>query len=128
MKTDSTHAPAGATDLTTIADADILSAWGRYQAAREAYDCDTPLGEGPATEKEMNDAEEVIRSTIAATPKGAEIQAWIALAHVASGRDADEAAYRGDLAWFDQRDSERDWVERLLLATIRSLRSIGGAA
>lgn len=120
--------PTNTTTAPAKDDADILAAWGRYQAAREAYDCDTPLGEDPATEMEMNDAEEVIRSTIAATPKGAEIQAWIALAHVASGRDADEAAYRGDLAWFDQRDNERDWVERLLLATIRSLRAQGGAA
>ena len=109
-------------------DADIIAAWGRYQAAREAYDGDTSLGEDPAVEKEINDAEEIIRSTIATTPKGAEIQAWIALAHVASGRDADEAAYRGDLAWFDQRDNDRDWVERLLVATIRSLRAMGGVA
>lgn len=109
-------------------DAAILAAWGRYQAARETYGRDTPLGEDPALEKEINDAEAVIQSTIAGTPKGVEIQAWLALAHIATGRDADEAAYRGDLAWFDERDHERDWVERLLLAAIRSLRAIGGAA
>lgn len=116
------------TDAPAKDDAAILAAWGRYQAARESYDSDAPLGSDDTLEKEMNDAEAVIQATIAGTPKGVEIQAWIALAHIATGRDADEAAYRGDLAWFDQRDHERDWIERLLLAAIRSLRAMGGEA
>lgn len=117
-------------------DAALIAAWERNKAARTIYDA-LPLSDCPGgsyTPEEqaqidiMDEAEEVICSTTAATPAGAEIQLWLALGHQLTGNEESAAAIRGDIDWFNKHETAIDWVERITLAAIRSVRAIGGAA
>lgn len=117
-------------------DAEILAAWERNKAARAAYDAlpfsDLPGGaytpEEQALWDVMDETEEFIVSTVAATPAGVEAQLWIALGHQITLNNECAAALRGDIDWFDKHGTEIDFVQRMTLAAIRSVRSIGGAA
>jgi hypothetical protein len=131
------------TNNTTIApatdahpDAAILAAWERNKAARAIYDAlpisDLPCGaytpEEQALWDVMDETEEFIVSTTATTPAGVEAQLWIALGHQITLSNECAAALRGDMDWFDANGTEIDFVQRMTLAAIRSVRAIGGAA
>jgi hypothetical protein len=116
-------------------DAIINSAWKQRQDAYAAYNAlpayDGPVAGGYALgERELwnviDDAEEVIRSSTAATPRGAIIQLWCAMYHSITGRKDDDAVTRGDFAALDRIDSDLDWNARLMLAAIRSLQLMEG--
>ncbi len=131
------------TDNNTIApapdapDAAILAAWDRYQTARSIYD-GLPFGEGlplgsyTPEEQEQWDiidaAEAVIKNNIATTPAGVEVQLWVSLEHSLSGRSDEQAARDRNIDYFLADEGRFDWTDRLVIAAIRSLRAMGGAA
>ena len=131
----STRAPIGATTLTTTPDADILAAWGRITAAHAALAaCPVHAGPGEYSPAEraqwdiVDAAEATIRTNKATTPAGVEVQLWVGLIHLMNDDGVEQAILRRDLDWFDERDGEFDWFERLFIAAIRSLRSMGDVA
>lgn len=113
----------------------IRAAWSRRQNAYAAYNA-IPASSDPAvsdyTPEEarlwaiIDAAEEVIRSSIATTPRGVSIQLWCALYHSVTGREDDEAVTRGDLAALERLDPSLDWTARLALAALRSLQTMKG--
>lgn len=117
------------------ADAAILAAWERRQAAYVRYqvipfaddESDPYSVEEKALWAIIDEAEEVIRSTVARTPKGVEIQLWVALYHSVSGREDDEAITRGDLGRLVELEPTFDWNARLAFAALRSLHAMGAA-
>ena len=132
MERNSTTAPNGATTLTTKPDAAIIAAFERRAAAFQAA-CALPCDPATGGETEaqsvwwavIDAAEEEIRATVATTPRGAEIQLWIAAAYVLNSADDEEACYRADLDYFEAQGKSRDWTDRLIIAALRSLREQG---
>lgn len=115
--------------IANSADASILAAWNRRIEAFRIYNAlpysedggKTYTPEEAAQWAIIDSAEEVIRSTPAKTPQGAAIQLWTALGHGITSRDDEAATRRRDLAYFEAKDGELDWTDRLTLAAIRSL-------
>lgn len=118
----------------TNPDADLIAAWDRRRAAYDTYNS---LPEALSSEDGMSspeedglwtiidDADEIIRSTVAKTPRGVEIQIWSALYFVLHGLSEDDAAiHRGDLEYFASKERELNLSDRLALASIRSLRAM----
>jgi hypothetical protein len=117
----------------TGADARIIAAWEQRKAAYLDYNNSPPWNdEGPDPEEDafyqvVDEAEELIRSSVATTALGAEIQLWVALYHSESHkRDRDTAIITADLSAVIEHDAEMDWHTRFILGAIRSLRA--GAA
>jgi hypothetical protein len=116
-------------------DAVIERAFERRQIAYAAYndlpDRGEPLvdGFGPG-ERELwtiiNEAEHVIRTTVATTPRGVMLQLWCAMYHSVSGQEDDAALTRGDFAAVERLDNGLDWNARLMLAALRSLQLMEG--
>lgn len=114
-------------------DAVIEAAFARRQAAYATYNA-LPPDSGPAIngygpgERELwdiiDEAEEIIRSHVATTPRGAMLQLWCAMYHSVSGREDDEAITRGDFGAIARLDGALDWNVRLMLAALRSLQSM----
>lgn len=137
MTVDSTRAPAGATILTkSKPDAEIVIAWGRRAVASAIYSS-LPFSDCPGkayTPEEaeqidiMDDAEKVIHDATATTPRGVEVQLWTALVHIEQDRDTEAAINIMDLDWFLMDETRFDWSTRLILAALKSLRAMGGAA
>lgn len=124
--------PAAAFGTNT--DAVLEHAWARRQEAYAAYnalpDEEWERGAGYAPEQDrlwviIDEAEEVIRSTVAKTPRGAAIQLWVALYHSVTGREDDEAITRGDLVRLSKIEDGFDWSARMALAALRSLEAMG---
>lgn len=133
MDADSTRAPHGATALTTTDDADIIAAWERFAANRiavgELRDDDPDyLEREDRLWTAIGNDEALIGKTVAKTVVGAEIQLWCILSHEVSGWANELAVFRRDVEHLDRIDSDLDWITRLALQAIRSLRAIGGAA
>lgn len=134
---DSTRAPDGATAISTKDDAALIAAWERHKSAHAVYEA-LPFAEGlpmgaytpeEQVQWDLIDAAEIeIKSTIAQTPHGIEIQLWVSLAHSLTDREDDAAARRHDNEYFLADEGRFDWTDRLVIAAIRSLRAIGGAA
>jgi hypothetical protein len=110
-------------------DARLEDAWARRADAFSVYSslphCEKD-GE-PYTPEEraqlaiIDEAEEVVRSAVAQTPRGVAIQLWTQLAHTVTSREHEAAAHRRDLAYFEAQGDTLDWAERLTIAAIRSL-------
>lgn len=117
------------------ADDAILAAWGRRSVAHAIYNV-LPFkdeGEGYTAEEQVHidtidEAEGVIRNAIATTSRGVEIQLWVAFNHMVSKREDDEAVNIMDLDWFLMDETRFEWPERLIIAALKSLRAMGGAA
>jgi hypothetical protein len=117
----------------TGADARIIAAWEQRKAAYLDYN-NSPMWEGDGPDPQevrfwaiVDEAEELIRSSVATTARGAEIQLWVALYHSESHkRDRDTAIITADLSAVIEHDAEMDWHTRFILGAIRSLRA--GAA
>lgn len=116
-------------------DIEIEAAWQRrvqaYAEFQSLPDDAEPVVDGYRPgERELWDvidaAEEVIRSRVAKTPRGAMIQLWCVMYHSVTGRDEDAAVTRGDFAALDHADSTLDWNARLTLAALRSLQAMEG--
>ena len=128
MKADSISAPEGATTFTNN-DAAITAAWDRRATAFLAV---RALPDDPATGGETDEqseqwaiidaAEAEIRSGVATTARGAEIQLWCAAVYQFDDAEDEAPCYRGDLDYFIAQGDKRDWKDRLLLAALRSLR------
>lgn len=112
----------------------ILAAWERRAAAYARYNA-LPHSEEPGgayTPEEQAEwdiidaAEEIIRSHVAATPQGVAVQLWAALQHTTDYRWDDEACQRRDLTTLESRSDELDWNIRLVVAALRSLKSMEG--
>src|SRR3546814_6875673 len=87
MGINSTPAPDGATTFTNN-DAAILAAWDRRAAAFAILQAlpDNPRGDGETPERHaqwaiIDAAEAEIRSSVATTARGAEIQLWCAVVY-----------------------------------------------
>jgi hypothetical protein len=132
MERNSTAAPEGATTLTTNPDAAIIAAFERRAAAFHAA---RALPDDPATGGEtdaqspywatIDAAEEEIRATVATTPRGAELQLWLAATYVFDTADDEPRCYAADLEYFEAQGNKRDWTDRLMIAALRSLREQG---
>ena len=118
------------------ADAEMEAAWQRRQTAYAAYNAqpvDQPgLEPGQVETPEekrlwaiIDEAETVIRSTVAKTPRGVSIQLWCSLYHSVSGREDDEAITRGDIDRLESLEDALDWNAKLALAALRSLKAMG---
>lgn len=119
--------PAMATDH----DAEIIAAWRTRKAAYRRYNAlpmaDAPGDMTPSEQAEwtiIDNAEAVIRTGVAKTPRGVAAQLWVAFQHTLTSRKDDAAAQSANLAYFAD-DSERDWTERMTLAALRSLAAQG---
>ena len=116
-------------------DAAILAAWGRRSVAHAIYNT-LPFkdeGEGYTAEEQVHidiidEAEGVICDAIATTPRGVEMQLWVAFNHMVTKREDDEAVNIMDLDWFLAKIDDFDWQEQLILAALRSLRAQNGGA
>jgi len=114
-------------------DSPIIAAWERRQAAYVRYqqnpfpeDANDPqAAEDAALWAIIDEAEEVIRSTAATTPRGVEIQLWVALYHSFTSREDDAAITRGDLDHLATKEGTLDWGGRLAFAALRSVRAMG---
>jgi hypothetical protein len=125
----STAAPV----IANEGDAVIEAAFARRQAAYATYNALPPdsgpvvNGYGPG-ERDLwdiiDEAEEVIRSHVATTPRGAMLQLWCAMYHSVSGREDDETITRGDFGAIARLDGALDWNVRLMLAALRSLQTM----
>jgi hypothetical protein len=125
------------TTTTTPAkdDAAILAAWDRRTAAFLAV---RALPDDPATGGETDEqseqwaiidaAEAEMVASVATTARGAEVQLWCAAVYQFDDAEDEAPCYRGDLDYFIAQGDRRDWKDRLLIAAIRSLRAMGGAA
>jgi hypothetical protein len=120
----------------SAADAHILAAWGRRSVASAIYSS-LPFSDAPCvqyTPEEqvqvdiMDGAEETIHAATATSPQGAAIQLWTALVHIEQDRDTEAAINIMDLDWFLMDEERFDWSTRLILAALKSLRAMGGAA
>lgn len=131
------------TDNNTIApapdapDAAILAAWERHKSAHAVYAAlpfgeALPLGSYTPEEQEQWDvidaAEAVMKNTLATTPVGVECQLWVSLCHSLTDRKDEQAARDRNLDYFLADEGRFDWTDRLVIAAIRSLRAMGGAA
>lgn len=127
------------TNTTTITpmkdDAAILAAWDRRAAAflavRALPDDSTTGGETDAQAAQwaiIDAAEAEIVTSVATTARGAESQLWCAAVYQFDSAEDEGPCYRADLDYFTAQGDRRDWKDRLLIAAIRSLRAIGGAA
>lgn len=109
----------------------LVEAWQRRSEAFAIYNA-LPCSEtdDPYTPEEaaqwaiIDAAEETIRSAVATTPQGIAIQLWTQLSHNLTKRDEEAAARRRDFAYFDARDDQFDWPDRLVIAALRSLQSM----
>lgn len=119
-------------------DAVLEAAWNRWRDARATYnaapfanDVEDPAQHDAAVAEEnrlwaiMDEAEETIRATPAKTPRGAQIQLWIALVGSIDTREQDEALTRGDLAAILATEDRLDWNARLIVAALHSLDNQG---
>lgn len=127
------------TDTTTTTpakdDAAILAAWDRRAAAflavRALPDDDTAGGETDEQSAQwsiIDVAEAEICTSVATSARGAELQLWTAATYQFDAAEDEAPCYRADLDYFTAQGDRRDWKDRLLIAAIRSLRAIGGAA
>jgi hypothetical protein len=135
MGTPSTTAPEGATTLSTKPDAAILAAWDRRAAAFEALrrlPIDAATGGSTPEQDEhwaiADAAEAEICAAVATTPRGAELQLWVAATYVFDTAEDEAPCYRADLDWLNTKFAGLDWTHKLMVATIRSLRAMGGEA
>lgn len=133
MKADSTRALNCATMFTTKDDSSIYAAWERFAAARTQLSIgflNEPCPPGKATsasEDEQDEiceeAEAVIRETIAATIRGVEIKLWLLLHDLAGDEPTAMAAVREELDWSAQH-GDFNGYDRLIIPAIRSLRNM----
>lgn len=134
MGTISTPAPKSATTFTTPNDVAIIEANERRLAAYAEMErlAPTSIGNVSGAENEqwsiIDAAELVIMSSVATTPRGAEVQLWTALHNHYQEAEPAAAANRADLDWFDAKHDDLDWPDKLFVATIRSLRAMSLAA
>lgn len=129
----STGAPDGATMFTNNDDPVVL-AWGRRAAAFAKLPELRPEDDNddytPAEQEQwdiIDAAEKVMQSSVATSSQGAEVQLWVNLYYLFLDNEQVEATHRRDIDWFTARDEQFDWSERMVLASIRSLRAMGGA-
>lgn len=116
-------------------DSAIFDAFHRRAAAFVTLaglpDTDTTGGSTPEQAAQwsiIDVAEAEICTSVATTARGAELQLWTAATYQFETAEEEAPCYRADLAYFTAQGDRRDWKDQLLIAAIRSLRAIGGAA
>lgn len=135
MNGDSISAPDGATTLTTNDDAAIIAAFERRAAAFATLDgLPDPATTGAGSPEQeaqwaiIDAAEAEICTSIATTPRGAELQLWTAAVYQFDAAEDEGPCYRADLGHFTAQGDKLDWKDRLFIAALQSLRAMGGAA
>ena len=131
MERNSTRAPEGATTFTNKDDAAIIAAWDHRAAAFASLQAlpDNPRGDGETPERHaqwaiIDVAEAEICTSVATTPRGAEIQLWCAAVYQFDAAEDEGPCYLGDLDYFTAQGDRLDWKDKLLIAAIRSLRAM----
>lgn len=130
----STRAPDGATALSTKDDAAIIAAFDRLAAAflaiidllRDPTGRDSDKDQAPYWAI-IDAAEEEMRTTVAVTPRGAELQMWLPLTYLFVDAEDEGPGYRAALEYFEALGDQRDWTDRLIFAALRSLRAMQAA-
>ena len=112
-------------------DAAIIAAWDRRAAALANLQelPDNPRGDGETPERHaqwaiVDVAEAEICTSVAATPRGAEIQLWCAAVYQFDAAEDEGPCYLGDLDYFTAQGDQLDWKDKLLISAIRSLRAM----
>lgn len=126
------YQPTSRTEATVAAspDAEILSAWEAYKAARNdlaAMDDASPDGSTDADSaiwQKVDDAEKVICAAQAKTLQGIQCQLATALYHFTSGRELSRAVLAGDFDRLSQAEKGFDWPVQLLFAAIKGIRAM----
>lgn len=111
-------------------DAVLEQAWAKRQQAFEAYNAIISDGDTPeelALWAIIDEAEKVIQTTVASTPRGVAIQLWTAMYHTIVMAEEERAVTRGDFDYLDREDGNLDWDARLTLAALRSLKAMEAA-
>ena len=118
--------PTKAVSPTASPDYAIEAAWERRQTAYAAYQDADDLNEEQRFWSVVDEAEEVIRSSIALTGRGVLIQLWCSLYHSTACLSAkqDAVVTRGDFDALDAEDGALDWSARMMLAAMRSLKAM----
>ena len=131
MTVDNTIAPEGATTFTNEDDAAIIAAWDRRAAAFATLQelPENPRGEGETPERHaqwaiIDVAEAEICTSVATTPRGAELQLWCAAVYQFDAAEDEGPCYLGDLDHFAPQGDRLDWKDKLLIAALRSLRAM----
>lgn len=122
--------PTNSTIASAKDDAAIFAAWDRRAAAFAALQelPDNPRGDGETPERHaqwdiVDVAENEICTSVAATPRGAELQLWCAAVYQFDTAEDEGPCYSGDLDHFTAQGDRRDWKDRLLASALRSLRA-----
>lgn len=111
-------------------DDEILAAW---EARRDAYANlnSLPNSDDHATTPEeaslwasIREAEEAIRSKAASSPAGVAAQLWSGLHTLTPDAWLEDACQSGNLASLIAREHELDWNARMIVAALRSLKSM----
>lgn len=124
------RAPFATGNSPTSDDGTILAAFKRFQDAHAAYDAtpDVPPESDETYTPEQNRlwnlidrADDEVGKLLAHTPQGVACKLWLAIIHISDDPEAERAAIRADLSWFEQRGEALDWNQRLIVTALRSL-------
>ena len=121
--------PGSAVAPTAAPDAAIEAAWIKRQEIYAAFLDDENWEDAASTRywNAIDEQEEIIRRCVATTPRGVLIQLWCALYHSSAvySQEQDRAVTRADFDAVESMDGNMDWSDRLLLASLRSLKAMG---
>lgn len=128
-------ATPGIAASTNDPDAAIKAAWEQRCKAYRTYNelpWSDELGEETPEEQAqwaiIEETEDVIRSTLAKTLEGVEIQLWIGAQRADASSALENAALDRDLPALERSDAAEKRSVEFLVAALRSLRSMGGVA
>lgn len=131
-----TRAPSVPGSSPISDDAAILAAFKRFQEAHAAYDAtpDVPPESNETYTPEQNRlwnlidrADDEVGKLQAHTPQGVACKLWLAIIHISDDPEAERAAIRADLSWFEQQGDALDWNQRLIVTALRSLTGIAAS-
>lgn len=125
-----TRAPFAPGNSPTSDDAAILEAFQRYQQAHHELvalpdDGKSYGGEDSPEQKALwaiiDRWDANIHAAPSITPEGIAPKLWLAIVHTDDSGAVEDAAIRGDLAWFEQQGDALNWSTRLIVSAIRAL-------
>lgn len=110
------------------ADSALLGAWEQrcalFSSLETLPESDNTTPEEAKIWEQIKAAEDVIRSQLATTPAGVSAQLFAGLHGMSPDFPVDQASQIGSLAPLEAHESKMDRSERLLLAALRSLKSM----
>lgn len=104
-------------------DGAILQAWEWRSSATASLKALPLDGDEKGYEKIIDDTDVAIRKHVASTPQGVAVQLWAALDHMMHVGEDNDRVMAGDLEALTD-DATLDWDVRLIIAALRSLKSM----